>query len=222
MDCQTIMTWAELLLVKFVVPLAWPVLGLVVLLAFRKPVSDGLRRLIRLGAAGAELAPPQQDTGQTSDASREQGAFTAPALPDDPSIKVWEDAIDQEIAQLPTMDPRPLNKRLKRALAYSNRSALFEHVARLIYGTQISVLKHLSTSTTGATEADLRPIFEEHKRRISIQDAKDFKPDFLTWVGFLQTNGLIGFEEGKYVITERGRQFLKSATENAVTELRAG
>jgi hypothetical protein len=216
--CATIAYWAELLLVKVLVPTAWPLVACAALFAFRHPVSDGLRRLIRVGMNGAELAPPNQAASSVGETK--QSSVSANNLPNDPTLKEWEDPISLEIKALEPIDPNELISRLKRALAASNRVATFEHVGRLIFGTQISLLKHLATSPSGATAAEIKPLFEKHEERLKLTSS-EVAGDFLAWIGFLQTFKLIGFNKGTYTITPRGEQFLQEATRVGINELRA-
>jgi len=218
LDCSTITFWAELFLIKFLVPIAWPLIALAALLAFRHAIRDGLRRVIRVGMTGAELAPPDQAVSSVGGV--QQSSISAPNLPNDPTLKEWEDPITRDIEALGPVSQEELICRLKRALAASNRTATFEHAGRLIFGTQISVLKHLATSAAGASETDLKPLFEEHEERLKQSNSKA-AGDFLSWIGFLLTLKLIRFESGNYTITPRGEQFLHEATRVGISELRA-
>ena len=192
-------------------------MGLAVLIAFRHAIADGLKRIIRVGATGAELAPPYQDPSSVGETK--QASVSAQNLPRDPTLAEWEDPINKDIDALGKIDSDEIITRLKRALAASNRTATFEHIGRLIFGTQISVLKHLATSVNGASEADLQPIFSEHEKRLKSGNPQA-NSDFLSWIGFLQNYKLISFEHGKYLITPRGEQFLQEATRVGMNELR--
>ena len=83
----------------------------------------------------------------------------------------------------------------------------FERTYRVIYGTQINLLRYLSY-TGGASADELSHFNEEHLRLMrAAWPAYNYAP--ASYLGFLQSSSLITVQDGKYSITELGRSFLQ-------------
>ncbi len=106
---------------------------------------------------------------------------------------------------------------LEHALAVGSRLIDFHVAARVIFGTQISVLRLLAASAAGLTLDDLRPTYQEHVNRAATFPGQ-FTPDILRWINFLVNQHLVSFENARYHITAAGREFLQFAANLGVNE----
>lgn len=115
------------------------------------------------------------------------------------------------------MPPATQRAWLIHGFAFAQRLAVFEQALRLIFGTQISALRHLSASTVPLTRAALQNIYESHVEKVT---AAGLTPvDFDSWVGFLLQRMLIfATPNGDYQATEVGRQFLHYADNLPINE----
>jgi hypothetical protein len=131
--------------------------------------------------------------------------------------------IEGDLAKLKIGSDSELVQRLKRSLAYSHRLWQFYAACWDIYGSQVFALRSLAAAVPlGLTEADMRVLFEEHAiRLISNPATSNLHPDFLRWLAFLLDWQLILLKDGRYVITERGRQLLQFAASIGVSEQKA-
>jgi hypothetical protein len=189
----------------------------VFMLLFRGEIRDWMRRVRKMG--GAELAPPQQ---QAAIGAAQEGhqvpalANQAPLL--DPGLEFWQSSIEADIDRLGLRGNNALLiEQLKYALAVVQRVNHFHRVGRLIFGTQIAVLKMLDANRAGLTLDDLRPVFGEHEGRVA--ESNVGRPaDFLGWINYPLNMGLTSFRDGRYHLNEVGRSFLIFAGENQLSE----
>lgn len=182
-------------------------------LIFKEQIKDIQKRLIRVGKDGAEFAHPQQN--ETTRKPIDENELNKVSATPDPTILPWIQRLETEIQERRFSDTELL-ARLKSSLAANIRNANFERISRIILGTQISALRHLSTSG-GLGVNELEKIYSSHVER-----ATENKIDFVAWIGFLQGNELMKFEELKYVITDIGRLYIDFAQANGINEARWG
>lgn len=194
-------------------PYAWPLSIILLALIFKEQIKDIQKRLIRVGKDGAEFAHPQQN--ETTRKPIDENELNKVSATPDPTILPWIQRLETEIQERRFSDTELL-ARLKSSLAANIRNANFERISRIILGTQISALRHLSTSG-GLGVNELEKIYSSHVER-----ATENKIDFVAWIGFLQGNELMKFEELKYVITDIGRLYLDFAQANGINEARWG
>ena len=183
---------------------------LLLAILYREPISAAIRRVTKAGKV--ELVPPTQTVEQQAPAPLRS------SLQDDPSLRYWEQEIETEI-KANDWGQEELSARLKRALAVANRAVQFYIVLREIFGTQLYALRSLAASPYGLTDADLRVVYDEHELRLSSNPSTaSLEPTFLRWLAYLTEMHLITLEQGRWVITDPGRQFLTFANQMGVSE----
>ena len=158
------MNWFRLVMVDFVVQVAWPVLIFILVLFFRKEIGNFLERLTKLGPAGVVAAPPNQSTEKPKLPS---DALSQTTLPDDPLLANREQTIRTVVDQFEAdtaIGEEGAREHLIRGLAASQLTIEFERISRVIYGTQISLLRHL-LSGESITRDNLSSFFKEHEDR---------------------------------------------------------
>lgn len=196
-------------------PYAWPIVSfivfIIVLFLFHRQIGEKIKDLKQVGKDGASFATNQQEVGDA-----EQTKHTLENVPNkDLKAQYWLTKLEQEITANGYFGDG-LQARLKWALAISIKNALFERVSRLIFGTQISALRRLSTCD-GMTDSELKGIHEEHVKRVG-----NLAADFVAWSGFLQSNDLVVYDNFKLKITEVGRLYLEFAKSIGVDEQKYG
>jgi hypothetical protein len=205
------LSWANLILVQFIVPLAWPVALLVGIFILRSPIHNLLERVVELGPGGAKLSPPQLQTA--TDSAQRTSEIPIDTSKSDPELDLWEKPIRREIEKRGLVTSDGLTEQLISALAQANRRADFENVARVIFGTQIGALKQLN-SLGPLPESTLKKWFKEHKKRAKENAFGDFKQ----WMRYLLDLPLVTMRNGEFEISRYGRQVLDFLFNSNITE----
>lgn len=178
-------------------------------LIFRAEVRDWMRRTTKAGPVEFAPTPSQQQAAATAHRGSDKALVTAE--PPDPSVALWHSDVEEAVRATNIANKDDLIAQLKSALAMTRRAVDFNIAARLIFGTQIAVLRNLTASADGLTLEDLRPIYNEHVTRLTaVKD--DRAPDILQWIAFLVGQRLVLLREGRYRITEAGKVFLNFIT----------
>jgi len=186
------MPTSEIILHYFEVFLGWPVIILIVFIIFKGAISDFLRRLVKGEALGMRLEArkpfeQQKETRETLPAKSD--AEIENYISDNPSLLIEE------------------YKKVAKAL-------MFERVFNVIYGTQISLLEHLSKKgSEGDKYINLVSFYNEC---IKLQRNSSYQR--VNYFGFLKECAFIEYSgEGsdKIVkITPRGIDFLSYISAN--------
>jgi len=187
------------------------VAALVGVVILRSPIHSLFERIIEVGPSGAKLSPPQQQTATGSEPRKSD--IPKGAIEPDPELNLWEGPIRREIDERRLGGTDELPELLIRALAHANRRADFERVARLIFGTQIGVLKQLN-NTGPQPEEVLKKWFKEHKKRAK----ENAFGDFAEWMRFLLGLSLVTMKNGEFEISKYGRQALDFLFNSGITE----
>jgi hypothetical protein len=197
------------------------ILGSAAIFAFvfflREDLKAWMQRTRGLGPRGLELGPPDQQQVRAEAAERGQQAqlMPPPATPD-PGLAHWQEQVRAAVASSGLAGPQLINQ-LEYTLSLAARMIDFHIAARWIFGTQIAALRQLSVAPRGCSLDDLRPLFEEHVRRMA-QMNPFATPDILRWVGYLSSQLLVTSEDGRYQISAAGRDFLQFAGTNGFDE----
>jgi len=184
--------------------LVWPVTVLVIaivfMLLFRRDVSSLLARIQRIGRNGIHALPSeaQKATEQKSPAEELMRTFDSITLREkERSIK--KDLEDKRLPQQETIDV------LVRHLAATQVALRFEFINKTIWGSQILILINLNSKPMGETPEMLKPFYEEAAK--TYPDAFS-NYTFDRYLDFLVSASLIIFQNGRYLITNLGRDFL--------------
>lgn len=188
--------------------IAWPavvlVLGLVAIFTFRKSIERLIDRTRKVGRAGIEAGSGPQEGGvvvQPSPADQFLKQF------DNALLVQREGFIRAELERLGINQPSQRERVLIRLLAALSVVQAFERAYILIWGSQIAALQFLnSAGAEGVSVEFLRPWYDQAAAREPVlYDGYAFE----SWLGFLQTNLLVGRRDGNVFITLEGREFLK-------------
>jgi hypothetical protein len=137
------------------------------------------------------------------------------------AVQFRENAIKAHLDRMGFALGAPLTTEiLIRNLAFNQAIASAERLYRLIFGSQIALLKALNVGTP-KTEDEVRQFFERAKRK-----APKFYGDYQyeTWRDFLLGQAAIArdAETGLYGITQNGREFLSWMVGQGIAEDKIG
>jgi len=190
---------------------AWPMaavaFGVIFLLLFRAQIAGFLTRVKSVGrhgvstlaSAGQRSIEQQADAPTSKEVQDLLQSFDSPAL------------LGQERFLLADLEARRLDstsdttKVLVRHLAKTRLVLGCELVYRLIFGSQIALLKSINTRGGGMPEADAHQFY---------QAVASTYPDIFPvdqpepYLGFLVRQGLLFSQDGHFLITDFGREFL--------------
>lgn len=161
---------------------AWPIFLFVIIIIFKKQISEFLKRLktLKIFSMDVEAAIPEK---QKAEEIKE-------LLPSKEEIEKWR-----------------FEKIINEYIKLFNRYQ-FERTFNIIFGTQIDLLEHLLIKgTSGERYIELRYFYDEFIRRTSL-----FSYKMEEYIGFLKIMGYVEYVGEGYKmivkITEYGRNFL--------------
>ena len=106
---------------------------------------------------------------------------------------------------------------VRAQLTQAQLDLYYERVYRLIWGTQIALLKELNELGPQSMAALMGNHFQEHLKRVRILTPQ-YVGDFGAYLNFLTSWGLIEFiQPASYQITTLGRGFLTYLTSNGIS-----
>jgi hypothetical protein len=137
------------------------------------------------------------------------------------TVKVREEMIRAHLARLHFEASAPeTTELLTRNLAYCQMAAVAEKLYRLIFGSQISLLKSLNTGPT-KTDAAMRQFYDRAKKRFpKFYDGYAYE----SWRDFLLSQGVITHDQERdvYGINQYGRDFLQWIVSEGLAEDKSG
>ena len=205
---QIVYDFLRLILVEFLVPLAWPAVAVFVAWWFKDPIAGLIPRIRSLGKEGLQLSEaPAQPASPPEPADFPDRVVPLPTRPD---LALWEDSVRKGLLRRGLADSPNSNDWLIRFGAGALKSLWLEKTARLIYGTQIGALKQLRDKGP-QTEQELTPWFKEHRKR---NPGGLMQRPFSNWMDFLLKSDLAILEEDKYCkgpLTDELLDFLDSS-----------
>jgi hypothetical protein len=184
--------------------LKWPVLVLVVALVtiflFRAQLAIFFSRLTSIGKGGLRAGP---STGQQTQPARSQQAQELMRAFDSAALVEQERIIKSDLERRGLEHSGETIEVLVRYLAQSQLVVAFEEIYRLIFGSQIYLLKRVNENRTLN-----RAAIEAH-----FSHTQTLFPAFADWnvdayMSFLLTRGLLQRSGDDYLITVLGMEFL--------------
>lgn len=138
-----------------------------------------------------------------------------------PSVQIREDLIHAHLERMRfELNTEETTEILIRNLAYSQAVTVAERLYRLIFGSQISLLKSLNVGPA-QTDAEMMRFYQKARKRY---------PKFYgeypyeNWRDFLLSQGVLVFdpEKGVYGINQPGRDFLTWIASQGLPEVKNG
>ena len=201
-------------IVDLLIGIAWPAAVTAIALVYKSEIPSLLRRLRKAGPAGVELDSAEQQQRARLENATSPGTLEIKQIPGigrTPAIENKERLILSILDKIPE-DERV--SRLTRTLAESDLSVTFERIYRIIFHSQISMLRKLNASSHFTTN-QARPFFDLGKEQFpKLYTGYTFEK----WLGFLKDFQLISQDETLLSITDIGIDFLTYLTVRRIPE----
>jgi len=189
--------------------LGWPhfafTFGIVFLLTFQKELRNLLGRVTSIDKTGIKAQPNPEIQGE--DPKRIEAAQELLlAIGNTVVLQEIEDRIKSELTSRHLVIEGETPKVLIKYLAAAQLSLEFEQVNNLIFGSQIYLLKQLNEVSGQGQTFDLVELHYQHVKNM-------FGESFSNWslekyLQFLFERNLVTFQEGRYHITNLGKEYL--------------
>lgn len=196
-------------MIDLVKAIAWPV-GVVscfvfACIYFRSQVSGLLNRTTSIGKEGLQTSPPTGQATQEINKVRQANELVEALTPS--VVREREEAIRKELKDKGLDDNSDTVKVLTRYLATTQLIVTFEELYRVIFGSQIFLLK-------AANENRAAGLHEQYVTDHFAHVQKLFSPAFDQWaapayVHFLLSSGLMLKDAAFFKITDLGVHFLE-------------
>ncbi|MCA6109612.1 hypothetical protein [Bradyrhizobium cenepequi] len=202
-------------------PLAAVIVAVFAMLIFRAPLSGLLNRTKRIGAGGQSI---DFADGQTTDLQQIQAQSAQPPNqianhPLGPAAATVAEIEQQVIQRLSTVNEttEARQQRLIRAFAVTVLQRDFEATYRIIFGSQLEML--LRANAGGADENVAKSIFENAKATYPNIHSSASIDD---WLSYPTQANLIEKQNGLFVTTPRGKEFLQYLVQVGLTAPKKG
>jgi len=208
-------------ILSYVEAVKWPCVVLlcfaVGIVMFRQQVAAFLGRVDSVGKDGLKATPltqPEQQVKQELEREKKQSVQELSQAFSPPAVRERENLIKAELQKRHLEHSGDTVDILVTHLAHALIALHFEQVYKVIFGSQIYILKQANMKGM-VTEADLVAHFEHVK--------KLFAPSFNTWnvdsyISYLITSSLLKKEGGVYLLTNLGLEFLPWIVRRGYTE----
>jgi hypothetical protein len=124
-----------------------------------------------------------------------------PALPDN-GLKEYTLEIENDVKKKLDESPYNREKIIVRDSTNYRIATEFERIYRIIFGSQMRLLRNLDNSKQLSKKETMK-FFKQEKRRMPDSDI-----EFAPWIHFLVSQGLIENRAEEYLITNKGRAFM--------------
>lgn len=204
--------------IKIIEVLAWPIAALVCFIFaciyFRRHLAALLDRTTSIGKEGLKTTSPTSQSTQEVDRLKQSQELVEALI--SPAVKERENLIHAELNKRGLDDSGETAKVLIRYLATANLIIIFEGIYRIIYGSQILLLK-------SANENRVSGLSKESIDQYFAQVRQTFAPFFDKWtvdgyLNFLLTSNLLIQDSGFFKITILGVEFLEWMTKIGAIE----
>lgn len=172
----------------------WPIIALIFIFLFKGQISTLISKGIVI------ILPGGQEVRLNQDTPSQQSAETQPKKTEIKDYELIEDQYKEETKKL----GEDVEK-LKTELVNTQIFLDFERIYRVIFGSQVNLLKRLrSISLLGELNRDTIFFFVVNQRIFPVFSSWTFDQ----YLNFLLVNGLIYFNNERYFITDKGQAFL--------------
>lgn len=191
----------------FVWPIVVLILGIIIIIVFKKPISDLINRTEKVSKDGLQTRSTQE---QKVDVSISKVDETINKY-DNQLLVETENIIKNNLDYLKPKDSNEREKYLLRGLAQYTILHSFEKTYFTIWGSQLSALQFLNNNRyNNVSISDMRSFYDS-----AIKVFPDFynKITFENWINYLVVSVLVKQNGNDIGITLRGKEFLKFIVE---------
>jgi hypothetical protein len=190
---------------------AWPIaavaFGVIFLLLFRAQIAGFLTRVKSVSRHGISAVVPagQRSIEQQADAPTSKDVQDLLQSFDSPALLLQEQALRADLETHRLDSTSDTAKVLVRHLAKTRLLFRCEFVYRLIFGSQIALLKSINTMGGSMSEDDAHQFYQT----VASANPNVFPADRPgPYLNFLVRQGLLLPQDGHFLITDFGREFL--------------
>lgn len=201
--------------------LVWPIaavaFGVFFVLLFRSQIAGFLTRVQSVGRDGVSTLPGagQRSVEQQADAPTSKEVQNLLQSFDSPALLQQERVLLADLEAHKLDSTSDTTKVLVRHLAKTRLLLGCEFVYRLIFGSQIALLKRINTMGGGMSEAETHQFYQA----VVCAHPDVFPADQPgPYLGFLVRQGLLFPKDGHLQITDFGREFLTWLVQSGATE----
>lgn len=194
------------LLLEYLRVVIWPLIVTTFIIYFRKNIAFLIDRItIIKGPGGTEVRADDQKRAQAQEGSTKQAPQEEIEKIIKPQIDQIKKNYEEELAKEKRNKEEVVNYLLDQ-LSIKDLEIEFEKIYRLIFGSQIALLRTLTTNRSmGSTREDLLLRFVLLQRTWSVFQGWTLDQ----YLSFLITNKLVEItRQGAYILTDKGRVFL--------------
>lgn len=204
-NIEKVFDWIEL-----AETIKWPVLIIIGLLNFRKPIIDLINRITKVGYGSKSIEAKQQVTAREKKSEEISHIDRVVGLFRPETIETFREEVSKEteVSTLKTSD-----EKIERLTNYGSLLYIMRHFDILynnIFGSQIRILEYVN-SHSEITRESVKFIYENTKKNHS-KFFDNYSYD--EYLDFLFTHTLIREDDGILNITILGIDFLKYLTES--------
>lgn len=176
--------------------LAWPIVVVVVFLSLREKLKDLIGKVCNLHWGSVGLTISQDSSGNEAKVKKSE----AEIVKDLPNIEDATAKLGEMTSSL---------EETKKDLLAARIQLDFERIYRVIFGSQIALIKNLIGKPSGVNRNFIEAIFQETQKSYSDILGKWSLDGYL---GYLITNRLIEFDGLNYKSTNKGFSFIEYIT----------
>ena len=204
-NIETAFDWIEL-----VNTIKWPILVIIALLIFRRPIIDLINRITKVGYGSKSIEANQQITASEKKSEEISHIDRAVGLFRPETIETFREEVakETEVAKLKTS-----NEKIERLTNYGSLLYIMRHFDILynnIFGSQIRILEYVN-SHSQITPESVKFVYENAKKNHP-KFYENYSYD--EYLNFLFAYNLIRVDDGILNITILGLDFLKYLTES--------
>jgi len=195
--------------VSLVDTLKWPVLALITVLIFRKPIVDLINRVTKVGYGSKSLEAKQQSEVKENKSEEVSVIDRVVGLFRPETINMFKTAISQE-SEFKTL--QTAEEKVERLTNYACVIYIMRHfdiIYNSIFGSQIRILEHVN-SHSSQTKASVKFIYE-HAKQNNPRFFETYSYD--EYLAFLFNFNLLRKDDDILSVTILGVDFLKYLTE---------
>ena len=197
-------------IIELIDTIKWPILIIIGLLIFRKPIIDLINRVTKVGYGSKSIEANQQITASEKKSEDISHIDKVVGLFRSETIEMFKEEVykETEVNELTTSD-----EKIKRLTNYGSLLYIMRHFDLLyinIFGSQIRILEYVN-SHSQITRESVKFIYENAKK----SNSKFYENySYTEYLNFLFVYNLIREDERIISITILGLDFLKYLTES--------